>query len=298
MTRLRGTVILLLASHFALIACQPYRPSTSSLESEIKNAPSSGTDGNLNLITVRDDIDRVIIIARDASTTSESTTSTTSASTSSDTPTSTTSSDTSTTSTSSTSTSTSTSTITSSTSTTTTSTSSTSPTSTQSTTTSTSTISSSSTTRATSSSTTTTSASAASTTSAENAERNRKGNIAAIIFSCCLISLFSGVSILHCARDRAKSKRIAARELMGAKPVSAGPPVSRGGSTAELIPERSSIMFKDNPFGEQRPQTAYSAAGSNNGWGRVSPAEQNTTTESSMPVNGSSNEDRQHESLV
>ncbi|OKP07672.1 hypothetical protein PENSUB_5787 [Penicillium subrubescens] len=297
MTRLRGTAILLLASHFALIACQPYRPSTSSIESEIYDVPSSSTDENLNHPSARDDIDRVIIIARDTPTTSESTTLTTTASTSSETSTSTTYSDTSTTSTSSTSASTSTSTSTSSTSTITTSTSSTTSTSTQSTTTSTSTTSSRSTTTATSSSTTTTTASATSTTSAEIAEWNRKGNIAATIFSCCLISLFSGVSILHCARDRAKSKRLAARELMSAKPTE--PLVaSRGGSTAELIPDRSSILFKDNPFGEQRPQTAYSAVRSNNGWGRVSPAEQNATTERSMPVNGSSNGDRQHETLV
>ncbi|KAJ5369675.1 uncharacterized protein N7496_005767 [Penicillium cataractarum] len=294
----RKTAVLLLASHLALTACQPHgAPTATSLETLKDELSPASSDGGLIYLGVRDAIDRVIIVARDTSTTSESTTSTTETTTSS-TSTSTTSSETTSTSTT-TSSSTSTSSTSSTSTTSTATTSSTSSTSTQSTTSSTSTTSSSSTTT-TSSSTTTSTASATSTTSAEIAEWNRKGNIAAIIFSCCLVSLFSGVSILHCAKDRAKSKRIAARELLKAKSIAAESLVaSRGGSTAELIPDRSSMMFKDNPFGDQRPQTAYSGAGSaNNGWATTSPAQQQASMESSTAANGTSNGDHHRGGFV
>ncbi|KAF3386808.1 hypothetical protein F1880_001693 [Penicillium rolfsii] len=58
MIRILGTAILLLGSHIALIACQPYSPSTSSLESQIQDVPSSRIDGNLNVLSARDDIYR------------------------------------------------------------------------------------------------------------------------------------------------------------------------------------------------------------------------------------------------
>lgn len=87
---------------------------------------------------------------------------------------------------------------------------------------------------------------------------------------------------------------------MKAKSVAAEPLIpSTGGSTAELIADRSSMMFKDNPFGDQRPQTAYSAAGSaNNGWGTTPPAQQQASMENSTTVNGNSNGDHQRGTFV
>ncbi|KAJ6049174.1 hypothetical protein N7499_003988 [Penicillium canescens] len=181
-----------------------------------------------------------ILLARATTETTDSSTSTTESTTST-----TSTSDTTTTTTSeSTSTSTSSSTTTSSTTT------SSITSSTSSTTSSTWTSSSSTTSTST---TTTSTATATSTTSAAVKAWNHRGNITAIVFGCCLISLFLGISIVHCARDRAKARRIAARELLESNAsYSAIPPAaSKGISTPEVNSVRSSMMFTN------KPQTSY-----------------------------------------
>ncbi|KAJ5316525.1 hypothetical protein N7508_001033 [Penicillium antarcticum] len=187
-----------------------------------------------------------ILMARATTDTTDSSTSTTESTTS------TTSTSDTTTTTSSESTSTSTSSSTSSTSSITTSSTTTSSTtsSTSSTTSSTSTSSSSTTST---SSTTTSTATATSTESAALKAWNHKGNIAAIIFGCCLISLFSGLTILHCARNRARSRRIAARELLESSASTSAllPATSKGVSTPDVNSVRSSMMFTN------QPQTGY-----------------------------------------
>ncbi|KAJ5589699.1 hypothetical protein VI817_003568 [Penicillium citrinum] len=239
----------LMVMQCAPVFCQPHAVPSSNKTSQIKNipegSPSSGYGGFVQIVEVRNYIDeKAMLVARATTATTDSTTSTT------DTTTSTSSSETTTSSTASTTTSDSTTTSsTTSTSTTSTSTSSS---------TSTSTTSSSTTTTASTTISTTTSTS---TVSAEVKEWNRKGNIAAIVFSCCLISLFLGISIIHCARDRAKSKRIAQRELLKEAAVSTTPlSYSKTNSTANLLPDRSSGMSKENPFSDSRPRTAQSTS--------------------------------------
>ncbi|CAI7579122.1 unnamed protein product [Penicillium manginii] len=245
---MKKPILFLLAAQAAPVFCQPYNhpPSDLALSLETINSISAGQGcGDVtHVLEIRDyeDEEKARLFAR-ATETTDSTTSTTEKTTTSST--SSTSSSTSTTTSDSTTTSSTTSTSTSSTSTSTSTTSATTTsTSTSSTTTSTA-------------STTTSTATSTSTISAEVKEWNRRGNIAAVAFSCCLISLFLGISIIHCARDRAKSKRIAARELLKASAVSTGPlGHTKTNSTANLLPDRSSVMLKENPFSDSRPRTA------------------------------------------
>ncbi|KAK4871036.1 hypothetical protein LT330_000273 [Penicillium expansum] len=207
----------------------------------------------------------VILQARDTTTTTDSTTSTdttsdttTTDATTTDTTTSETStSTTSTTSTTATSTSeTSTSSSTSSTSTTTTSATSTSATSSSTTSTSTtSTTSSSTTTSSASTTTSTATATATSSSTAELDEWNRRGNIAAIVFGCCMISLFGGLSLLYCLRNKARARRIAARkELESSQSYSKIPLVAaKHNSATDLELNRSSMMFTNKPDTEYFP---------------------------------------------
>ncbi|OQD71111.1 hypothetical protein PENPOL_c001G06497 [Penicillium polonicum] len=199
-----------------------------------------------------------IIQARDTTATTDSATSTDTTTDTTDT----TTSETSTSTTSTTATSTSeTSTSTSSTSTTSTSTASTSTTSTSTTSTSTSSTTSSTTT---SSSTTTTSAStktststatATSSSTAELDEWNRRGNIAAIVFGCCMISLFGGLSLLYCLRNKARARRIAARKELEASLSDSKIPLvaAKHNSATDLELNRSSMMFTNKPETEYLP---------------------------------------------
>ncbi|KAJ5668717.1 hypothetical protein N7462_009787 [Penicillium macrosclerotiorum] len=287
---MHGSFLLLLGVHLSQVVCQPYAAPTAVLDpsettggADLLPTPTPTANAELNIFDARDGV----IVARATSETSESTTSTTSESTT----TSTTTSDSSTTSTTTSSTTSST-----TTSTTTTTTSSTSSSSTTGTTSSSST--SSSTTTTSSSTTTTTAATATSSSSAELAEWNRKGNIAAIVFSCCLISLFSGVSILHCVRDWAKQRRIAARELMNASSAQAVVPIasSKHDSTANLIADRSSVAtFRDSPFGDPRPQTAQS---SHHDWNANTDTHSQNGLSNSSDLGTASHENHQHQSLV
>ncbi|CAI7647373.1 unnamed protein product [Penicillium pancosmium] len=241
---MKKPILFLLAAQCAPVFCQPYSHPPSDLAPSLETINSisaSQSHGEVTqVLEIRDyeDDEKARLFARATTETTDSATSTTEKTT-----TSSTSSSTSTTTSDSTTTSSTTSTSTSSTST---STSTTSTTSTTSSSTTTSTAS-----------TTTSTATSTSTTSAEVKEWNRKGNIAAVAFSVCLISLFLGISIVHCARDRAKTKRIAARELLKASAVSAEPlSHAKTNSTANLLPDHSSVMLKDNPFSDSRPRTA------------------------------------------
>ena len=98
MINIPGAAVLLLAPQVALTVCQPYGLLTNSaLESEISTPNheliTASVNGEMDHLDVRD-IDRVILVARDTTTTSEITASTTSTSASSDTSTTTSSSDT------------------------------------------------------------------------------------------------------------------------------------------------------------------------------------------------------------
>ncbi|CAI7567184.1 unnamed protein product [Penicillium palitans] len=193
-----------------------------------------------------------ILQARDTTTTTDSTTSTDTTTDTTDTTTSETSTSTTTTATSTSETSTST----SSTSTTSTSTTSTSTTSTSTSSTTSSTTTSSSTT--TTSATTTTSTSTATATSSSTAELdewNRRGNIAAIVFGCCMISLFGGLSLLYCLRNKAKARRIAARKELEASPSYSKIPLvaAKHNSATDLELNRSSMMFTNKPETEYFP---------------------------------------------
>ncbi|KAJ5638734.1 hypothetical protein N7528_001124 [Penicillium herquei] len=109
----------------------------------------------------------------------------------------------------------------------------------------------------TSATTTTTTAAATTTSSSSTNERNRRGNIAAIIFVCCLVSVFAGVAFLHCYKERALSKRIAARELLKATAMpSEVVPHTRNESSTNLLGDRSSVMLGDNV--DSRAPTAQS----------------------------------------
>ncbi|KAJ9484197.1 hypothetical protein VN97_g9188 [Penicillium thymicola] len=176
--------------------------------------------------------------ARDTTATTDSTTSTD------------TTTDTTDTATSETSTST-TSTTAASTSETSTSTSSTSTTSTS----ASSTTAISSTTTTSASTTSTSTAAATSSSTAELDEWNRRGNITAIVFGCCMISLFGGLSLLYCLRDKAKARRIAARkELEASLSYSKIPLVAtKHNSATDLEVNRSSMMFTNKPDTEYFP---------------------------------------------
>lgn len=232
--------VILLAIEFAIVSCQPYAASTTIQRlSQITHRDLSSNfhvSSYGDLIIPRDATEmseNAVVLARDATTTSDSAASTTTTS-SSDTTASSTSIASTNTETTSTSTSTSSTLI-------------------QSSTTSTAATSSSST--PTNASTTTINTSTATTTnavSAELAEWNYKGNIAAVTFSCCLVSLFAGISIVHCARDRAKRRRIATSELIKtASSVSAKPPLLSKSASAAY--PQSSMPFTDNPAVEQSP---------------------------------------------
>ncbi|KAJ6188100.1 hypothetical protein N7519_003008 [Penicillium mononematosum] len=180
-----------------------------------------------------------ILQARDTTATTDSTTST-------DTTTDTTTSETSTSITTSTSSTSETSTSTSSTSTTSTSTTST---------TSSTTSTSSTTTSSASTTTSTTTATATSSSTAELDEWNRRGNITAIVFGCCMISLFVGISVIYCVRDRARARRIAARkELESSSSDSKIPLVAaKDKAIADIEVNRSSMMFTNQPQTEYFP---------------------------------------------
>ncbi|KAJ5102484.1 hypothetical protein N7532_003013 [Penicillium argentinense] len=252
---MQKSILFLLAAQCAQVLGQPYSVPPSDLASQTDDHHPTLVDRSygeiLQVLEIRhgDDSDsdkaRIVVRATTATTT-DSTMSTTDSTTSTISET-TTSSTTSSTTTSETTTSTTTSSTTTS-ATTTSTTSGSTTTSTASTTTSTST------------------ATATSTESTAMKAYNHKGNIAAIIFGVCLISLFLGISIIHCARDRAKSRRIAARELLKASAVSSEPLAhSKTNSTANLLPERSSMMFKQNPFTDScPPQSATSPTPDNN----------------------------------
>ncbi|KAJ5209352.1 hypothetical protein N7449_003731 [Penicillium cf. viridicatum] len=186
-----------------------------------------------------------ILQARDTTATTDSTTST-------DTTTDTTDTTTSETSTSTTTSTTATSTLEASTSTSSTSTTSTSTTSTS---TSSTTTSSSTTTTSASTTTSTSSATATSSSTAELDEWNRRGNIAAIVFGCCMISLFGGLSLLYCLRNKAKARRIAARKELEASPSYSKIPLvaAKHNSATDLELNRSSMMFTNKPETEYFP---------------------------------------------
>lgn len=77
-----------------------------------------------------------------------------------------------------------------------------------------------------------------------------------------MLSVFAGVGILHCYKERAKSKRIAARELLKATAVVPAPlQPTKNESSTNLLSDRSSVMFRDNPSpAESRPATAQGMA--------------------------------------
>ncbi|KAJ5718601.1 hypothetical protein N7488_004247 [Penicillium malachiteum] len=245
---MQALLLLLLGAQLSGVTAHPYATKDVSLAAQTSEPASNflgiDTDKLLRVFEFRDIEERDVIVAR---ATTDSTTSTTSTSTTS-TSTSTTSTTSSTT-TSSTTSTTSTSTTSSATSTTTT-TSSSSASSGASTTTSASTTTTSAT-------TTTTTAAATTTSSSSTNERNRRGNIAAIIFVCCLVSVFAGVAFLHCYKERALSKRIAARELLKATAMpSEVVPHTRNESSTNLLGDRSSVMLGDNV--DSRAPTAQS----------------------------------------
>ncbi|CAG8125696.1 unnamed protein product [Penicillium olsonii] len=226
------------------------------------------------------------LFMRDATTESDSTStteSTTSETSTSETTSETSSTSTSSTSTSSTTTSSSTSSTTS-TSTSTTSSSTSSTTSSISTSSATTSSSTSSTSTTSTSSTTSSTATSTSTESAELKEWNRRGNIAAIVFGCCMISLFSGISIVYCVREKAKRRRIAARELLrsGASiPMDTPPGTSKGSLTAEPKLDRSSMMFTNHPSTEYFPTAQSEPLVSNYHSHTPSADSQNLTEQSS-----------------
>ncbi|KAJ5256733.1 hypothetical protein N7478_012837 [Penicillium angulare] len=253
-------LLLLLGVYASSVVSRPY--SISNVDS-LASPPTEDasvsmgyeSDETIQVFEIRDEGERDMIFARDTTESSDSSTTSTTESTTSET---TTTSD------STTSTSTTSSTTTTSDSTTSSTTTTSSASSTSSSTTSTSTSSSSSSTSSTSTSTTST-ATATSTESAATKKRNHKGNVDAIIFSCCLLSFFAGVSILHCARDRAKSKRIAARDLLKATAVTPEPIIPKNESTTNLLGDRSSVLFRDNTPND--PLAPFTATGTGAGPG-------------------------------
>lgn len=65
-----------------------------------------------------------------------------------------------------------------------------------------------------------------------------------------------GICVIHCARERSKKKRIQKRELLKATD-SALPYVEpKVGSSADILSDRSSVMFSDGPSSDApRPST-------------------------------------------
>ncbi|KAJ6024841.1 hypothetical protein N7540_005638 [Penicillium herquei] len=250
---MQALLLLLLGAQLTGVTGHPYSTTTVSLAAQTSEPASNflgiDTDKLLRVFEFRDIEERDVIVAR---ATTDSTTSTTSTSTTS------TSTSTSTTSTtSSTTTSSTTSTTSTSTTSTTSSTTSSTTTSSSSASSSASTTTTSASTTTTSATTTTTTAAATTTSSSSTAARNRRGNIAAIIFVCCLVSVFAGVAFLHCYKERALSKRIAARELLKATAMpSEVVPATRNESSTNLLADRSSVMLGDNA--DSRAPTAQS----------------------------------------
>jgi hypothetical protein len=80
-------------------------------------------------------------------------------------------------------------------------------------------------------------------------EWNRRGNIAAIVFGCSMISLFGGLSLLYCLRNKAKAKRIAARKELVASPSYSKLPLvaAKHNSATDFELNRSSMMFNNKP---------------------------------------------------
>ncbi|KAJ5560577.1 hypothetical protein N7513_002976 [Penicillium frequentans] len=240
---MQGLLLLLLGAQLSRVSGHPFFAPTA-----VDQAPQTtklaippmvaDVDGTVQILEIRNERELNEFFARDTTSSTSSTTSTTS------TTSSTTTSTTSTTS----STTTSTTSTTSSTTSTTSSTTSSDSTSTSTTSSSTSTATSSSTTTTSTSSTTTSTATATSTETAAQKKKNHQGNINAIIFSCVMFSVFAGVAILHCYKERAKSKRIAARELLKATAVVPAPlQTAKNESSTNLLSDRSSVMFRDNP---------------------------------------------------
>ncbi|KXG48489.1 uncharacterized protein PGRI_023590 [Penicillium griseofulvum] len=215
-----------------------------------------------------------ILQARDTTTTAESTASTTDTTTSekgeetsSETTTSeSTTSETTTETTSEATTSTTESTTSPTSETTTETTSSSTPTSTSSTTSSSSVSASASVTTITSTSTSSPSTTATDTatttptsmTAAELAEWNHRGNIAAIAFGCCFISVFMGVAIVYYACGKAKARRIAASKLSNSSQSYSKIPLAaiKEPPSTDLEVNRSYTAYTNHP------QTHYSPAGS------------------------------------
>lgn len=70
-----------------------------------------------------------------------------------------------------------------------------------------------------------------------------------------MISLFAGISVIYCARDRARARRIAARkELESSSSGSKIPLVAaKDNAIADLEVNRSSMMFTNQPQTEYFP---------------------------------------------
>lgn len=70
-----------------------------------------------------------------------------------------------------------------------------------------------------------------------------------------MISLFSGVSLFYCMRQRAKTRRIAARKLLHSNPSYSKLPLvtTKGKSTTNVEVDRSSMMFTSQPETEYFP---------------------------------------------
>ncbi|OQE29039.1 hypothetical protein PENFLA_c004G07956 [Penicillium flavigenum] len=104
------------------------------------------------------------------------------------------------------------------------------------------------------------------------------GNITAIVFGCCMISLFGGISVIYCARDRARARRIAARkELESSSSDSKIPLVAaKDNAIADLEVNRSSMMFTNQPQTEYFP--ARSTPSVSNHHSHTTSATSQTTT--------------------
>ncbi|KAJ5486780.1 hypothetical protein N7530_001080 [Penicillium desertorum] len=104
------------------------------------------------------------------------------------------------------------------------------------------------------------------------------GNITAIVFGCCMISLFGGISVVYCARDRARARRIAARkELASSSSDSKTPLVAvKDKAIADLEVNRSSMMFTNHPQTEYFP--VRSAPSVSNHHSHTTSATSQTTT--------------------
>ncbi|KAJ5189028.1 hypothetical protein N7491_005352 [Penicillium cf. griseofulvum] len=94
-------------------------------------------------------------------------------------------------------------------------------------------------------------------TAAELAEWNHRGNIAAIAFGSCFISIFIGVAIVYYACGKAKARRIAASKLSNSSQSYSKIPLAaiQEAPSTDLEADRSHTAYTNNP------QTHYSPAG-------------------------------------